>query len=74
MKCFKGLFLLLSALLVLALGTVAFAQEKGRIEIFSWWTAGGEAEGLQALFDIYSKLYPDRNYQCYCSWWRRGQC
>ncbi|HXL02928.1 MAG TPA: ABC transporter substrate-binding protein [Candidatus Atribacteria bacterium] len=59
MKRFKGLSLLLSVLLVLALGTVAFSQEKGRIEIFSWWTAGGEAEGLQALFDIYSKLYPD---------------
>jgi glucose/mannose transport system substrate-binding protein len=59
MKRFKGLLLVLSALLVLSLGTVVFAQEKGKIEIFSWWTAGGEAEGLQALFDIYSKLYPD---------------
>jgi glucose/mannose transport system substrate-binding protein len=29
-----------------------------KIEIFSWWTAGGEAEGLQELFNIYSKLYP----------------
>lgn len=59
MKYFKGLSLLLSVLLVLTFGTLAFSQEKGKIEIFSWWTAGGEAEGLQALFDIYSKLYPD---------------
>lgn len=29
-----------------------------RLEIFSWWTAGGEAEGLAALFDIYRWKYP----------------
>src|SRR3990170_8235725 len=28
----------------------------GELEIFSWWTTGGEAAGLQALFD----LYPDK--------------
>ena len=31
----------------------------GKVEIFSWWTAGGEAEGLGAMFDIYSAHYPD---------------
>ncbi|HRR91886.1 MAG TPA: extracellular solute-binding protein, partial [bacterium] len=46
-------------LLVFSLSFPAFAQLKGEIEIFSWWTAGGEAEGLQALFDIYTKKYPD---------------
>ncbi|MFN3346675.1 MAG: ABC transporter substrate-binding protein, partial [Candidatus Bipolaricaulaceae bacterium] len=25
----------------------------------SWWTAGGEAEGLEALFDLYRGLYSD---------------
>lgn len=25
----------------------------GDLEIFSWWTTGGEAAGLQALFDLY---------------------
>src|SRR5512146_1762332 len=29
-----------------------------RLEIFSWWTAGGEAEGLAALFDIYRARVP----------------
>ncbi len=29
------------------------------LEIFSWWTAGGEAEGLQAFFDVYSERYPE---------------
>ncbi|HEY9593430.1 MAG TPA: ABC transporter substrate-binding protein, partial [Spirochaetia bacterium] len=31
----------------------------GKLEIFSWWTAGGEAEGLAAMFDIYRKEYPN---------------
>lgn len=30
----------------------------GQLVVASWWTAGGEAEGLHALFDIYSRRYP----------------
>ncbi len=30
----------------------------GEVTIFSWWTAGGEAEGLQALIDLLEKKYP----------------
>jgi glucose/mannose transport system substrate-binding protein len=29
-----------------------------KLEIFSWWTAGGEADGLNAMFGIYKKRYP----------------
>lgn len=29
------------------------------LEIFSWWTAGGEAEGLNGMFEVYSAMYPD---------------
>ena len=29
-----------------------------RLEIFSWWTAGGEAEGLAAMVDIYRARFP----------------
>lgn len=37
-----------------------FANDlKGTLEINSWWTAGGEAEGLNALFEIYNAKYPD---------------
>ena len=36
----------------------AAADGAGQLEIFSWWTAGGEVEGLQALFDIYARDYP----------------
>jgi glucose/mannose transport system substrate-binding protein len=31
----------------------------GQLEIFSWWTAGGEAEGLNAIIEIYEERYPD---------------
>ncbi|MGC9529959.1 MAG: ABC transporter substrate-binding protein [Candidatus Bipolaricaulaceae bacterium] len=31
----------------------------GQLVVASWWTAGGEAEGLEALFEIYRRLYPD---------------
>ncbi len=31
----------------------------GQLVVASWWTAGGEAEGLNALFEIYQKFYPD---------------
>ena len=30
----------------------------GRLEIFSWWTTGGEAAGLGALFDLYRAQNP----------------
>lgn len=32
--------------------------ESGQLVVGSWWTAGGEADGLAAMFDIYKKLYP----------------
>ena len=27
--------------------------------MFSWWTAGGEADGLNAMYDIYKKANPN---------------
>jgi glucose/mannose transport system substrate-binding protein len=30
----------------------------GELEIFSWWTTGGEAAGKQALFDLYPSMCP----------------
>lgn len=29
------------------------AAGEPKLEIFSWWTAGGEAEGLNAMFDVF---------------------
>jgi glucose/mannose transport system substrate-binding protein len=34
------------------------AAATGKLEIFSWWTNGGEVDGLNALYDIYKKKYP----------------
>src|SRR2546428_11234762 len=31
----------------------------GKLEIFSWWTWGREADGLNALFEIFRQRYPD---------------
>ncbi|HDD24033.1 MAG TPA: carbohydrate ABC transporter substrate-binding protein [Chloroflexi bacterium] len=31
----------------------------GELEIFSWWTAGGEADGLNAMYEIFKQKYPD---------------
>src|SRR5260370_41537347 len=33
----------------------------GKLEIFSWWTAGGEADGLAEMFKIYRKNYSGVN-------------
>ncbi|MBV8329660.1 MAG: extracellular solute-binding protein, partial [Verrucomicrobia bacterium] len=34
---------------------IEFSRPK--LEVFSWWTSGGEAAALQALFDTYKKEY-----------------
>lgn len=31
----------------------------GQVEIFSWWTAGGEADGLEAMFGVFNEQYPE---------------
>ena len=38
---------------------VTTAAISGKLEIFSWWTAGGEAEGLAALIKIFEDKFPD---------------
>jgi glucose/mannose transport system substrate-binding protein len=35
------------------------AGAAGKLVVGSWWTAGGEAEGLNAMFKIYKEKYPD---------------
>src|SRR5260370_35963849 len=38
-----------------------FSQAAGekKLEVFSWWTSGGEAAALDTLFNTYKKQYPD---------------
>ncbi|MHB8135774.1 MAG: extracellular solute-binding protein, partial [Anaerolineaceae bacterium] len=30
----------------------------GQVEVFSWWTGGGEAAGLEAMIKVFAKKYP----------------
>lgn len=52
----KGRLVVLTALLLLAAALPAAAA--GSLEIFSWWTNGGEADGLNALFELYRQQDP----------------
>ena len=58
----KKLFLLIIVGLVLAgmsMSVLAAEVTSNELEIFSWWTVGGEATGLKALFDEFNGKYPD---------------
>ncbi|MBN2252595.1 MAG: carbohydrate ABC transporter substrate-binding protein, partial [Kosmotogaceae bacterium] len=46
----------LLAVLLLSVGLL-FAS--GSVEIFSWWTGGGEEEGLAAIYEVFRTKYPD---------------
>lgn len=35
------------------------AAEAKRVEVFSWWTGGGEAAGLDAMIKVFQAKYPD---------------
>jgi glucose/mannose transport system substrate-binding protein len=65
MKSTRRIIWLTTALvLVLSMGLVGCRGGKGgkvegELEIFSWWTSGGEVEALQAVYDIFSEQYPD---------------
>ncbi|NMA23456.1 MAG: carbohydrate ABC transporter substrate-binding protein [Spirochaetales bacterium] len=57
----KKLFIVL--LVALLATSVVFAQgtkdaKKDSLEIFSWWTAGGEADGLDAMIKVFENRYP----------------
>jgi len=32
---------------------------KQQVEVFSWWTGGGEAAGLEAMIKVFKAQYPD---------------
>jgi glucose/mannose transport system substrate-binding protein len=63
MKVLKPFLILGVVLTALVFGLAACGgddEEEGavksdRLEIFSWWTAGGEAEGLEQFFNVYKQ-------------------
>src|ERR1700687_2755349 len=47
----------LALLLAAQIPTASFAADK-KLEVFSWWTSGGEAAALDALFQAVKKADP----------------
>ena len=59
----KGLFAGLGLLvLLLAACQPAAKPAAGEVEVFSWWTAGGEAQGLEALVKVMDAANPDLQF------------
>ncbi len=50
---------LLLALAVLIPSAVVSAKTSNKLTIYHWWTAGGEKEAIDALYDLYKTVYPD---------------
>lgn len=46
-------------LLAIGMASVIGFTPAAALEIFSWWTTGGEAAALKALFDTYGAEYPN---------------
>jgi len=40
-------------------GTGSTGTSTGTVEVFSWWTGGGEEAGLNALVEVFNAEYPD---------------
>jgi glucose/mannose transport system substrate-binding protein len=38
------------------------APEGSKVEVFSWWTGGGEAAGLEAMIKVFNAQYPDIDF------------
>lgn len=49
--------------LALGLGACTAGGGSGTVEVFSWWTAGGEADGLAAMVEVFNEQYPDLEFQ-----------
>ncbi|MBS3788498.1 carbohydrate ABC transporter substrate-binding protein [Candidatus Bipolaricaulota bacterium] len=50
---------ILLALTPLISSATANAKANDKLELYHWWTAGGEKEAIDALFDLYNTVYPD---------------
>ncbi len=55
----KKLYLLTTLLLAAALILSACGPKASKVEVFSWWTGGGEAAGLEAMIKVFNAKYPN---------------
>jgi glucose/mannose transport system substrate-binding protein len=58
-----ALFGFLVALLLVVPASGFGKASKSQLEVFSWWTGGGEAHGLQALIKIWNKQHPSTPFK-----------
>lgn len=54
----KKIFALLSVLMIASLALSACGGGAKKVEVFSWWTGGGEAAGLEAMIKVFNAKYP----------------
>jgi glucose/mannose transport system substrate-binding protein len=69
MRTLKGRLALLGVAAIIAAACTGGATTsptggtaKGDVEVFSWWTGGGEAAGLDAMIKVFKQKYPDINF------------
>src|SRR3990172_6809638 len=67
MKSLKLISVIVLAGLLLAACAPAAApatggNATGEVEVFSWWTAGGEADGLAAMQKVFEEKYPNLTF------------
>jgi glucose/mannose transport system substrate-binding protein len=55
--------LLLVLLLIAPAGGYGKSSATSQLEVFSWWTGGGEAHGLEALIKIWNKQHPNTRFK-----------
>ena len=51
--------LLLAAMMLSACGGQTDGEADNQVEVFSWWTGGGEAAGLEAMIEVFNARYPE---------------
>ncbi len=54
----KKLFALLSIILIASFVITACGGGAKKVEVFSWWTGGGEAAGLEAMIKVFNAKNP----------------
>ena len=54
----RSSFKALVVLIVIAQASFSAKAAENSLEVFSWWTSGGESAALNALFDVYKKQDP----------------
>lgn len=47
--------------LTMSMSSIALASDENDLIVYHWWTAGGEKEAIDALFDAFTEKYPEIN-------------